>query len=119
MPFTHHSHSGQFCNHGKNTLEEIIKSAIDKKFTVFALTEHMPREQGDLYPEEVNTPFSRCVLDSPSISRLRHYKRRKHYANSSKPTFKKLFGYNLLMHQRLQSSLALRLTGSVHRRCNG
>lgn len=57
MPFTHHSHSGQFCNHGKNTLEEIIKSAIDKKFSVFALTEHMPREQSDLYPEEVNTSF--------------------------------------------------------------
>lgn len=62
MPFTHHSHSGQFCSHGKNTLEEIIKSAIDRKFIVFALTEHMPREQSDLYPEEVNTsPISLCA----------------------------------------------------------
>lgn len=53
MPFSHHSHSGQFCGHGENTLEEVVQAAIDKKMQVFALTEHMPREERDLYPEEV------------------------------------------------------------------
>ena len=53
MPFSHHSHSGQFCSHAKNTLEEMVLTAIEKKFTVLALTEHMPREEADLYPEEV------------------------------------------------------------------
>ena len=58
MPFSHHSHSGQFCGHGENTLEEVVQAAIDKKMQVFALTEHMPREERDLYPEEV-LPSSR------------------------------------------------------------
>jgi len=53
MPFSHHSHSGQFCNHAKNTLEEMIKRAISQKMQMFALTEHMPRRTVDFYPEEV------------------------------------------------------------------
>lgn len=53
MPFSHHSHSGQFCAHAKGTLEEMIQAAIAKGFDTFALTEHMPRDDEDLYPEEV------------------------------------------------------------------
>lgn len=54
MPFSHHSHSGQFCpDHAKNTLEEMIRSAITKQMQVFAVTEHMPRHDEDRYPEEV------------------------------------------------------------------
>ena len=53
MPFSHHSHSGEFCGHAKNTLEEVVQTAIAKKMQVYALTEHMPREDQDLYPEEV------------------------------------------------------------------
>lgn len=53
MPFSHHSHSGQFCpGHAKDSLEEIVQLAISKKFQVFCLTEHMPRGNDDLYPEE-------------------------------------------------------------------
>ena len=53
MPFSHHSHSGQFCGHAENTLEEMVQRAIGQKMTTFALTEHMPREQRDLYAQEV------------------------------------------------------------------
>ncbi|KAJ9267621.1 hypothetical protein DTO212C5_5860 [Paecilomyces variotii] len=54
MPFSHHSHSGQFCpGHAKNSLEEVIQTAIAQKMEVFCLTEHMPRHEADLYPEEV------------------------------------------------------------------
>lgn len=54
MPFSHHSHSGQFCpGHAKDSLEEVIQRAIAKKFVLFCLTEHMPRSQEDLYPEEI------------------------------------------------------------------
>lgn len=62
MPFSHHSHSGQFCNHGENTLEEMVETAIERKMDVYCLTEHMPREQQDLYPEEV------CPLNLPQNS---------------------------------------------------
>eukprot|EP00730_Choanoeca_flexa_P013331 TRINITY_DN5205_c0_g1_i2.p1 TRINITY_DN5205_c0_g1~~TRINITY_DN5205_c0_g1_i2.p1 ORF type:complete len:294 (+),score=58.67 TRINITY_DN5205_c0_g1_i2:69-950(+) len=49
-----HSHSGQFCKHAANTLEEMIQQAIDLGFTHYGLSEHMPRHrQCDLYPEEL------------------------------------------------------------------
>jgi histidinol-phosphatase (PHP family) len=54
MPFSHHSHSGQFCGHAANTLEEVIQTAISKKVSTFCLTEHIPREEIDFYPEEAN-----------------------------------------------------------------
>ncbi len=53
MPFSHHSHSGQFCGHAENTLEEVVQTAVSKQMYLYALTEHMPREEEDLYPEEV------------------------------------------------------------------
>lgn len=52
MPFSHHSHSGQFCGHAANTLEEVVQTAISKKMTTFCLTEHIAREEIDFYPEE-------------------------------------------------------------------
>lgn len=57
MPFSHHSHSGQFCGHAENSLEEVVQTAIEKKLEVFVLTEHMPREEEDFYSTEV-VPFS-------------------------------------------------------------
>ena len=54
MSFSHHSHSGQFCpGHAKNSLEEMVQTAISKGMQVYALTEHMPRHEIDFYPEEV------------------------------------------------------------------
>ncbi|KAK5197427.1 hypothetical protein LTR99_000209 [Exophiala xenobiotica] len=54
MPFSHHSHSGQFCpGHARDSLEDIINLAISKRMQVLALTEHMPRHDEDRYPEEI------------------------------------------------------------------
>ncbi|KAJ1852850.1 hypothetical protein GGH12_001349 [Coemansia sp. RSA 1822] len=53
MPFTFHSHSGQFCRHAKGTLENVVKAAIAKNMLALGLTEHVPRSRTqDLYPEE-------------------------------------------------------------------
>lgn len=57
MPFSHHSHSGQFCSHGDDDLESIVMTAIQKGMQTLALTEHMPREERDFYPEEVSLVF--------------------------------------------------------------
>lgn len=72
MPFSQHSHSGQFCGHAKNTLEEIVQTAISKHLHTFALTEHMPRENVlDLYPEEVGVRhLSRTLLTTILIDIL-------------------------------------------------
>jgi histidinol-phosphatase (PHP family) len=52
MPFSHHSHSGEFCGHATNTLEEVVKAAIEKGLTTFCMTEHIHRERIDFYPGE-------------------------------------------------------------------
>ncbi|KAI9812041.1 MAG: histidinolphosphatase [Pycnora praestabilis] len=63
MPFSHHSHSGQFCpGHAKNTLEEVVRTAIERKMDAFALTEHMPRGREDFYPEERETGETPATL---------------------------------------------------------
>lgn len=54
MPFSLHSHSGQFCKHAKGTLEDVVKEAIRQGFELYGLSEHVPRYRPqDLYPEEV------------------------------------------------------------------
>jgi len=54
----HGGHSGEFCSHGKDTLEEIIKAYIKKGFSWVGITEHMPFPYDELlYPEEKETGF--------------------------------------------------------------
>ncbi|KZT59261.1 histidinol-phosphatase [Calocera cornea HHB12733] len=63
MPYSHHSHSGQFCAHAKGTLEEVVLKAIEKGFRTYGLSEHCPRyREQDLYPEEVDTHTSCAAL---------------------------------------------------------
>ncbi|WWD17964.1 hypothetical protein CI109_102409 [Kwoniella shandongensis] len=55
MPHSHHSHSGQFCRHAKDNLEDVILEAIRQGFEVFGLSEHAPRYRiEDLFPEEAD-----------------------------------------------------------------
>ena len=62
MPFSHHSHSGQFCNHASDKPEDVIQEAIRQRMQTLALTEHMPRNlEEDLYPGEVCV--SRAISD--------------------------------------------------------
>jgi hypothetical protein len=54
MPYSYHSHSGQFCKHGYGLLEDVVKEAIRKGFRAYGLSEHMPRyADSELYPEEI------------------------------------------------------------------
>jgi histidinol-phosphatase (PHP family) len=54
MPYSHHSHSGQFCHHASGKLEDVVKEAVKKGFHTIGLTEHMPRfSENELYPEEI------------------------------------------------------------------
>ncbi|PVV01451.1 hypothetical protein BB560_004128 [Smittium megazygosporum] len=53
MPFTYHSHSGEFCLHASGKLEEVVLEAINKNFKILGLSEHSPRLSiQDFYPEE-------------------------------------------------------------------
>lgn len=61
MPYSHHSHSGQFCRHATGLLEDVVLEAIHQGFEIYGLTEHVPRYRAeDLYPEEVTSPLLYC-----------------------------------------------------------
>ena len=64
MPYSHHSHSGQFCGHAKSTLEEVVQTAIAKGFHTFAMTEHMPRPIEDFYPGESEEHTEESLAES-------------------------------------------------------
>jgi HisJ family histidinol phosphate phosphatase len=54
MPFSHHSHSGQYCAHAHGKLADAVEKAHALNFIAFGLTEHMPRLlDSELYPEEI------------------------------------------------------------------
>jgi histidinol-phosphatase (PHP family) len=49
----HGGHSGQFCLHARDTLEEVVLAYIDKGFAWVGITEHMPPPSDEfVYPEE-------------------------------------------------------------------
>lgn len=49
----HGGHSGQFCSHATDSLEEIILSYIDKKYSWVGITEHTPAiSEALLYPDQ-------------------------------------------------------------------
>ncbi|KAI0267316.1 histidinol phosphate phosphatase H [Gloeopeniophorella convolvens] len=63
MPYSHHSHSGQFCRHAVGSLEDVVKEASRQGFEVYGLTEHVPRYRSkDLYPEEDSTPIEGLMI---------------------------------------------------------
>lgn len=54
MPHTHHSHSGQFCNHATGSLSDILSHMVNiKNMTTIVLSEHIGRPEEHLYPDEL------------------------------------------------------------------
>ncbi|MFN2355218.1 MAG: histidinol-phosphatase [Desulfopila sp.] len=61
----HGGHSGQFCLHASNTLEEIVQAYINEGFAWVGITEHMPpSEEAVIYPEERNAGLSPDALQN-------------------------------------------------------
>ena len=55
----HGGHSGQFCSHAEDTLEDIIREYIRHGYAWVGITEHMPPEKDELsYPEEAEAQLS-------------------------------------------------------------
>lgn len=49
----HGGHSGQFCSHATDSLEEIIRSYVEKKYSWVGITEHTPAiSEALLYPDQ-------------------------------------------------------------------
>ncbi len=59
----HGGHSGQFCSHAKNTLEEIVLAYIDQRYPWVGITEHMPPvSEAFVYPEEQRAGLDAIAL---------------------------------------------------------
>jgi len=59
----HGGHSGQFCNHARDTLEEIVEAYIARGFAWVGITEHMPPAHDDyLFPDEKEAGESAASL---------------------------------------------------------
>lgn len=55
----HGGHSGQFCTHAKDSLEDVIQAYIAEGFTWVGITEHMPPLADAMrYPDEVDAQLS-------------------------------------------------------------
>lgn len=75
MPFSHHSHSGQFCpGHARNSLDEMIQTAISYHMHTFGLSEHMPRHDEDRYPEEIEAGHT---MESMFANQVEYFKEAK------------------------------------------
>ena len=61
----HGGHSGQFCNHARDSLAQVVAAYAARRFAWVGLTEHMPPpDDSFLYPEE-----RRAGLDSAAMYR--------------------------------------------------
>lgn len=59
MVSAHGGHSGQFCLHARDALEEIVNAYIDKGFVWAGITEHMPpADERFVYPDEKAAGFT-------------------------------------------------------------
>ncbi len=55
----HGGHSGQFCGHAEDTLEDIVKAYITQGYSWVGITEHMPPDRVEHgYPEETEAGLS-------------------------------------------------------------
>ena len=53
MASLHGGHCGEFCEHARGTLQEVLEAAVEAGFQIYGLSEHAPRyEQGHIYESE-------------------------------------------------------------------
>ncbi len=59
----HGGHSGQFCNHAVDSLEDIVQAYIGCGYTWVGITEHIPPVSDDfLYPDEVEAGLNSEIM---------------------------------------------------------
>lgn len=116
----HGGHSGQFCNHAKNTLEEIIQAYIAQGFAWVGITEHIPpANDAFLYPEERQAGLNAAAMAERFDCYMTEARRlQKDYADQ----IEILVGFETedttgaidLAHQLLQKYTPDYIVGSVH-----
>jgi len=63
MVSVHGGHSGEFCNHAVDSLEEIVEAYVAKGFSWMGITEHMPPiDDRYVYPDERSAGLDAAAL---------------------------------------------------------
>ena len=65
----HGGHSGQFCNHAEDSLEEVIQSYIEKGFTWVGISEHIPPPNDHLMYDDEKQAGHTCASLHERFSR--------------------------------------------------
>ncbi|WFD01168.1 histidinol-phosphatase [Malassezia yamatoensis] len=84
---SHHSHSGEFCEHARCSLDQVVAQARQLQFTHFHLSEHIPRElDHQLYPEEKEAQLTPAKLHDRFVNYLQKARRlQQEYAELTPP----------------------------------
>ncbi len=74
----HGGHSGQFCNHAEDSLEDIIKQYIKLGFTQVGISEHIPPISDlFLYPDEIAQGLTAIDIENRFINYFKELQRLK------------------------------------------
>jgi histidinol-phosphatase (PHP family) len=116
----HGGHSGEFCYHAKDTLEEIIQKYIEKGFKAVGITEHIPPVSDKLlYPDEIELGltahelFQRFALYFEELGRLKSLYQKDIYIYMGMET-ETYSGYIPHVKQLIQQFKPDYIVGSVH-----
>nr|WP_321403913.1 histidinol-phosphatase [uncultured Desulfobacter sp.] len=116
----HGGHSGQFCCHAKDSLEDLIKAYISKGFKAVGISEHMPPpEHRFLYPDELEQGLSVKDLEERFLNYFLELERLKQKYRSDIRIFKgfeteTVTGSPALVRALIQQFKPDYIVGSVH-----
>jgi len=116
----HGGHSGQFCHHATDTLEEIIQAYIQHGFAWVGITEHAPgRTQELLYPDQKAAGLTPEFLLERFGRYMRECRRLQEKYGAKLPIFAAMeietySGYDTFIPMLMETYQPEYLVGSVH-----
>ena len=116
----HGGHSGQFCHHAKDSLEEIIQSYIAHGFPWVGITEHVPGISFDLlYPDQQEAGFTPEFLMERFGRYMTECRRLKHHYRDRIEIFAAMeietyTGYDTFIPMLIERFRPDYIVGSVH-----
>jgi histidinol-phosphatase (PHP family) len=116
----HGGHSGQFCNHATDSLEEIVRAYIDQRFSWIGVTEHAPAISEELlYADQREDGLTPAILLGQFGSYMQECRRLQgKYASSitiyAAMEIETYSGYETFVPQLIEKYSPDYIVGSVH-----
>jgi histidinol-phosphatase (PHP family) len=116
----HGGHSGEFCLHAKDSLEEMIKRYIELDFTWVGITEHLPAWNAEfMYPDEIAANLTPDKMLKTFESYMEECNRLKQKYRSKLKIFtafeiESCSGYDIFVPEMVKKFKPDYIVGSVH-----